>query len=195
MNLKALITTLVIGSSSAAMADSTVTVNASLDWSAGYRTRGPVIRDHRIPTSTQVRDTRWRDRPVYQQPVVQAPRFSNVKQNSDSSEYTGPIYTSNQRGHGWSVITDPTHIELDRQIIRVNGQFNSLALQRMSGSSTIKMVKVRFADGRADQTLVLNRSLSTSQSTINLAVQRAPIEYIVVYGSTPTNASYRLLGS
>jgi len=122
------------------------------------------------------------------------PNQSNVMLNSDSSEYIGPIY-SKHASTGWAILTDPTHIANSRQIIRVSGLFNGgLMLQNVKGSSQIKMVNVRFADGRT-QTIKLDQSLSSAQSVIRLAVQRGELDYIVVYGTTNVGGTYRVLGS
>jgi len=190
MNIKALITMLVLGSSSAAMAAPAVSVNASVEasWSTGYRT-GPVIRDHRYREPVPVTRTTPYRRPApgWEQPV------SNIKLNTDSSEYTGPIYTR-QPSYGWAALTDPTRIEMKRQIVRVNGQFSAFMLQNVSGSSHIDLVKIMFRDGH-QETVNINQDLTGWRSQTTFAVNRAPIDYIVVYGTTNGNSTYRVLGS
>ena len=191
MNLKALITTLVLGTSSAAVASPTVTVGGSVEASIKFGTpssRPVVVRDHRMPAPGWDRDY------GFQPPVFAGP--SNIKLNSDSSEYIGPIYSMprwNERA--WTKLTDPTRIELTRQIVRVSGRFDALMLQNVTGSSSIRLVKIRFADGGSDQTIMLNQNLNSYRSTIQLNVQHRPIEYIVVYGTTNFNSSYRVLGT
>jgi hypothetical protein len=191
MNLKALITMLVLGASSAAVAAPAVTVSGSVEASVKIGTRKSppvVIRDHRMPAPGWDRDH------GYQPPVFVGP--SNIKHNSDSSEYIGPIYSMprwNERA--WTKLTDPTRIELTRQIVRVSGRFDALMLQNVTGSSSIRLVKIRFADGGADQTIMLNKNLNSYQSSLQLNVQHRPIEYIVVYGTTNFNSSYRVLGT
>lgn len=191
MNIKALITMLVLGTSSAAVASPTVEVSANAEFRVGTYGNQPVIRDHRYREPVYVpqyrtQDRRWND--------DRFARPSNVKLNSDSSEYTGPIYDM-RRGFGWSTLTDPTHIEMSRQIIRLDGRFGGLMLQNVTGTTQIKMVKIRFANGQPDQTIVLNKSLGGWSSNLFLNVQRAPIQYIVVYGTSHAGSSYRVLGA
>ncbi|MEJ7596854.1 MAG: hypothetical protein WKG01_02995 [Kofleriaceae bacterium] len=196
LNLKAILTTLVLGSSSAAMANPTVQVSAEASFRIGTPSSQTVIRDHRYDRPVYTTQwTRTEDRhryggwnqPDYAQPV-------NVKLNSDSSEYTGPVF-NRARGFGWSALTEPTRIEMNRQIIRLNGQFGGLMLQQVSGNSQIKMVKIRFANGLPDQTITLNQALSRASSNLMLNVQHQPIEYIVVYGTSNAGSTYRMLGA
>jgi hypothetical protein len=189
MHLKALITMLVLGASSAAVAAPVVSANANVEasWSTGYRSGG----QYRTPNWQRDRGRDYGYQPDRRRPSTPA----NVKHNSDSSEYIGPIYPMSRWNDGWSALTDPTRIELTRQIVRVNGRFDALMLQNMTGSSSIRLVKIRFKDGGLDQTIMLNQNLNNYRSSIRLDVQRRPIEYIVVYGTSSFNSTYRVLGT
>ena len=181
MNKPALITLLVLGSTSVALAKPALSVEAQASWTASYHSGTPVVRDHHEP----------RFRPAYR-PTFH-PNASNVKLNADSSEYIGPIY-SHRTTYGWAILTDPTRIEKSREIIRVSGQHKALMLQNVKGSSHIKMVNVRFKDGRT-QTIKLEQNLSGYQPTIQLHLQKGAVDYIVVYGTTMVGSSYRVLGA
>jgi hypothetical protein len=123
----------------------------------------------------------------------QRTRPSNVKLNANSSEYIGPIY-SKHTTPGWAVLTDPTHIERTRQIVRIAGRFNGgLKLENVTGSSNVTMVNVVFSDG-SGQTIRVDRTLTGRQSA-QLAVRRGELDYIVVYGATAPGGTYRILGS
>ena len=190
MHLKALITMLALGASSAATAAPAVTVSGSLEASfkVGYGARPVVVRDHRMPAPG------WNRNHGFQPAPIAGP--SNIKHNSDSSEYIGPVYAMPHWNElSWAKLTDPTRIEQGRQIVRVTGRFDALMLQNVTGSSSIKLVKVRFADGGADQTITLNQDLNSYRSTIQLGIEHRPISYIVVYGTSNFNSSYRVLGT
>ncbi|MEJ7598466.1 MAG: hypothetical protein WKG01_11200 [Kofleriaceae bacterium] len=182
MNKPALITMLVLGSASVAMAKPALSLEAQASWTASYHSGTPVIRDHREPT--------------FRPPVSTFnPNQSNVKLNTDSSEYIGPIYSlRTQYDYGWAALTDPTRIEKSREIIRVSGRHKALMLQNVKGSSHIKMVNVRFKDGRT-QTIKLERNLNSWQPSLQLPLQKGAVDYIVVYGTTTVGSSYRVLGA
>lgn len=119
-------------------------------------------------------------------------RRSNVKLNATSSEYIGPIYSKHSTT-GWAVLTDPTYIARSREIIRIAGRFNGgLKLENVTGSSHVTQVNIAFADGTS-QTLKLDRTLTGRQS-VQLAVRRGELDYIVVYGTTSAGGTYRVLG-
>jgi len=135
-------------------------------------------------------------RDVVQSPPTRAEqrtRPSNVKLNADSSEYVGPIYSKNATT-GWAVLTDPTHIERSRQIVRIAGRFNGgIKLENVTGTSSVTMVNVMFADG-STQSIKLDRTLTGRQS-VQVPVRRGELDYIVVYGVTAAGGTYRVLGS
>ena len=189
MNLKALITTLVLGTSSAAIASPapSVKVSAEASFRFGTRPQGPVVRDHRVYRAPTDRAPApgW-TRPGHQQ------RFDNIQLNGTSSSYIGPVFPL-RGGYGWTPMTESTQIRNTRQMITLNTSVHALALQATSGSSQISLVKVLFADGRT-QSISVNGTLSNS-STIYLNVNQGQIQYITVYGTMTGNASYRLLGS
>ncbi len=86
-NLKALVTTLVIGSSSAAMAKPVVVLSGEASISVGYNSDAqPVVRDHRYPVPV------YQPPVVYQQPVVYQPPVTRPLP-THTHTYTHPVYT------------------------------------------------------------------------------------------------------
>jgi hypothetical protein len=119
-------------------------------------------------------------------------RRANVKLNVDSSEYIGPIYSKHSTS-GWAVLTDPTYIARSRQIVRIAGRFNGgLKLENVTGTSHVTMVNVMFADGTS-QSIKLDHTLGGRRS-VQVPVRRGVLVYIVVYGTTSSDGTYRILG-
>ena len=164
--IKALITTLVLGSSSVAMADSGLSFNASAQWSIGTRPApiavpaptAPVIRDHRYDVS----------------PVPTAYRASWVALSEPMMLNFG--------GRNAIRLSTPS-------------RYSQLRLQSTAGSSYISTVTVRYADGTR-QEIAINKNLDARAPMINFAVSnRASIDRIVVNGSSYRRASFQLFGT
>jgi hypothetical protein len=169
MNLKAIIASLVLGSSSLAMASPDVTVVAR-----SQRSYGPtVVRDRIEPSAPQpiyASDTSlWRgDRrlPVYR-PVVLA---SNMHFANDGR----------------------TFIKVGPQ----QGRFGTLQISAARGRTFIKQVYVEFENGQSQVIRNLDRTLVGSQAlTLDLDGNRRNITRIVVYGSDMFSGWRRSNGS
>ena len=168
MNLKAIIASLVLGSSSLAMAAPAVTV----------------VRDHRAidancetPVATQ---------PVYTQPVYTQPA---------QPIYTQPVAYRPGWQRPVTLATGLRFANLDRTAITVGrqaGQFGSLQISATGGSNLIKLINIVFADGTHQTVRNLNRTLSGNQSmTLDLDGDRRAIRDITVYGSDLNNSRWR----
>ncbi|MGE0549463.1 MAG: hypothetical protein AB7O24_05685 [Kofleriaceae bacterium] len=215
MNIKALITTLVLGSSSAALADTTFSASAHASWSLGSPVSTQVHRDYdRDRTSTWTVDYRRSDtvardrirRPAYPQPVYldscAEPHNSTVGANS--SEYKGRIYSMpvNRNWYqrpSWFSLTDATRIDSGRQFITIGaqaGRFDQLLLQQVAGTSYIKQVLVRFANGEEMVVRGINEQLNRNNQNvvIDLKGQNRQIGSIVVYGETSARSAYKVMG-
>ena len=200
MNLKALITSLVLGSSSLAMAQPTATFSADASFSFGYRTPAPtvIVRDHRMPTANEPCETT----PVYQgyRPVVdQGPH--NTRVGADISEYVGTQPFLSMRWFAkpaWIPLTEPTRIDSGREVIHVGtqaGALRSLRLQNTFGSSYIRMIGIEFVDGGRTQVVQVNRVINGNGSlTIDLDGRYRQVKRVIVYGSTAEGSAYQLLG-
>jgi len=177
MNIKAIIASLVLGSSSLAVAAPAVTV----------------VRDHHVvveaPVSAQVY---VRPAPVYQRP---APIFTPAQ----------PVYTRPAaQNPGWwrapvTLASGVRFANLDRATINVGrqaGLFGSLQISATSGRNLIKLVNIVFADGTHQTVRNLDRTLIGNQSmTLDLDGDRRAIRSITVYGSDLNNGWRRSVGS
>jgi hypothetical protein len=166
MNIKAIIASLVLGSSSVAMAAPAVTV--SVDAHAGYGTT--VIRDHRAPVTTQ---------PVYTRPVYTRPAAQPLYQSPPIWRQP-PVYRpvtlvsgAHFAGDGRTFITNPNQGQL----------FGSLQISAAGGRTFIQQVYVEFDNGQEQVVRNLDATLTGSQSlTVDLDGNRRGIRRVVVYG-------------
>src|SRR5262245_33120848 len=145
MNLKALITTLVLGTSSVALAQPvSFGASAQVDARFGYTTSGPAIRDHR-PAEPM--------RPVVVQAQPQVDDCANVKIGAKGSAYTGPVGYASPNG-GWIALTQPTKIGHTGEEISIgadNGRFHTLQLVANAGVTSIKSVVIQFTNGQVQR--------------------------------------------
>jgi hypothetical protein len=176
MNIKALITTLVLGSSSAAMADS-FTVSGSVNVSLGGTTTArpaPAPYHHQpvvVVAADDCNDNAPAPRPVYHPttPVYRGPFYNptNTTIGANASIYTGWLATSPVKfrrmgygkaivfnktvAHDWFDLTAATRIDSGREIFKIgadNGVFKALKLQGLGGGrSNIQQVAIEFLDG------------------------------------------------
>lgn len=221
MKIHSLITALAIagGSSSAALADSSVTFNANASWSYGSPSYSQpvVVRDHRTPvadddcvdnTTSPVVQTRWTGygyRPVIQtEPPIWNPSNKVLRDrygNAAVTQYDGPVFSlSGRRAFGLVPLTQPTRIEntlTDREDFLILGQagpVRALQLRSVRGSTFVTRITVEFQSGPA-LILTPNRSVDANGAmNINL-VNRSPIKRIFVYGSSGPGALYQILGA
>jgi len=215
MKIHSLITALAIagGSSSAALADSNISVHANATWS--YGTPAPVVvRDHRTPvdddcTESPVVATHWTGygyRPVYQQePAFWNPGnkiLRNKFGQAAVTEYDGPVFSlSGRRAYGMVPLTNPTRIEntiTDREdflMLNRAGLVRTLQLRGLRGSTFVSKVTIEFTNEQA-QIFNANQTLGAG-SVLNINVQGAGrgIKRIFVYGSSGPGAMYQLLGA
>ncbi len=195
MNIKALVTTLVIGSSSVAMAKPAVFVSGEASVSVGYHSHDsqPVVHDHR-PIYPQ---------PIYTQPVYTPPapvvyrddnwqndnwqddnwQDDNWNDNStvaaSGSTYVGSLGQGTQfrdrmwnRNRAWFNLTEATRIDSNRQFFNLRGQqlgrFTQIQLQSLSGRTAIDQVAIEFVRNGVPSTqkVRLGSSLSRNRSSL-----------------------------
>ena len=180
MKLKALITSLVLGSSSLAMAQPSL--------SFGYPSPAPapvVIRDHR---------------PVAIEPILYN-NPHNTRVIPTGSVYVGsmPFQTMRWfRAPEWVPVTEPTRIDNGREFFNLHrtGAFSKIQLFKNRGSSFIKQVTIETLNpftGRIDtQVVKIDREL-TSSFTIDLVGGRRQINRVIVYGATAQGSAYQIL--
>lgn len=184
MNLKALITTLVLGSSTMASADA-VKISGSVHLSLGGRPApAPTYRPAPAPVVVADPCEAHASQPAYHPrpspPVWQAPyyRITNTIVSRTASAYRGTIaaskikstrWNARQTIHGyafaakptqaWFDLTEATRIDSNREFFTIGtdkGLFNKLQLQALgAGSSKITQVLVEFADARGKASQVI----------------------------------------
>jgi len=218
MKIYSLITALAIagGSSSAALADTSVSFNANASWS--YGSPSVVVRDHRTvddddcntPAPSPVVQTAWHGygygyRPVLQtEPPIWNPSNKVLRDrygNAAVTQYEGPVFSlSGRRAYGMVPLTQPTRIEntiTDREdflILGQAGRVHALQLRGVRGSTFVTRITVEYTSGPA-QVITPNRSLDAAGAiTINLA-SGSPIKRIFVYGQSGPGALYQILGA
>jgi hypothetical protein len=174
MSFKALIASLVLGSSSVAMAAPGVTLSVSAHGTYGT----PVVRDHRIESPPIMRPTggndRWNDR-------------------WDGGRPLPPVYRPVTLASGLTFASD------GRKFITVGsqaGRFETLQITAVGGSTFIKQVYVQFDDGQEQVVRNLDRTLTGNASlTLDLAGGRRAIRRVVVYGSASSTGACQSPGA
>jgi hypothetical protein len=223
MNIKALITTLVLaGSSSVAMAKPAVTIKGSASVSIGSAPTTVVVRDHRAPAA-DCHDTPVHTQPVYTQPVpvaqpyrpiYQEPFFNpqNTVMGSDSSTYIGtfgraPAHnlhrTTNAYGFAqpntWFQLTEATRIDRSREFFKLQGQggfFTKVRLQNLGGRTDVVQVTIEYKSGSRTwfQKVAIDRALTGRAAfDIHLESDSRNVNRIIVYGASGHGSAYQLL--
>jgi hypothetical protein len=160
MNLKAIIASLILGSSSLAMAAPAVTFSANAHGSYGTT----VVRD-RLPYGTPIAQPSYqRDGAVWR-----------------GSRWLPPVYRP-------VTLATNMHFANDgRTFIKVGpqqGRFGTLQISAERGRTFIKQVYVEFDNGQGQVIRNLDRTLAGNQTlTLDLDGNRRSIARIVVYGS------------
>jgi hypothetical protein len=170
MNIKAIIASLVLGSSSLAVAAPAVTV----------------VRDHRVEASVAIKPVYTSvAQPVYTQPA--RPVYTLPAQPAYHTGWRRPQPVTLASGLRFGNF-DRTAITVGTQA----GQFGSLQISATGGSSVIKLINIVFADGSHQTVRNVNRTLTGNQSmTLDLDGDRRAIHDITVYGSDPNNGTRR----
>ena len=165
MNIKAIIASLVVGSSSAAMAAPSVTISASAHGTIGN-------------TSYATTVVRNRPEPI-PQPIVQPIDYR------EGGVWRGghrlpPVYRP-------VVLANSLSLNRGRSFITVGaqqGRFATLQISGATGRTFIKQVFVQFDNGQTQIVRNLDRTLTPNQAlTVDLDGNRRAIARIVVYGS------------
>jgi hypothetical protein len=165
MNLKAILASLILGSSSIAMASPAapgVTVssvsygNASFDASLA-------IRDHRAPIA---------------QPVAQPIYYRN---NAYNGRWMPPVYRPVTLAAGLRL---PTNSQTEIKVGGQQGAFTTLKLEATGGRSFVRQVYIMFENGQEQILRNVNRTLTGNDCfTIDLDGGRRQINRVIVYGA------------
>ena len=218
MNIKALLTTLVLGSSSVAMAEPiqfSGSAQASAWWSVPsvrVDRRDVITRDHRSPwvySYGNDRDYSYGER-RYDQPRAYEPRFDDrgieVRNtrivNSTTSEYIGQIMSRPDGDYGWNrprwfAVTDPTRIDSGRLFIypRFAGHLDRIMLKQVAGASFVQQVTVAYVDGGAQVFNNLSTQLDDDHRTLrlNLDKRHGEISRVIIYGSSAPHSAFQMM--
>jgi hypothetical protein len=194
MNIKAIIASLVLGSSSLAMAAPGVRDHRAIDDNCEPPAYGQPVYNQ--PTYGQpVYNQPTYGQPVYGQPVYNQPVYGQPVAQPVYSQPAQPIYQPAWRP-GWQ----PQAVMLasglgfgnfDRTAITVGrhaGQFDALQITGTGGRSLIKLINIVFADGTHQTVRNVNQTLVGNQSmTINLDGEHRAIRDITIYGDDISN--------
>jgi hypothetical protein len=168
MNTKAIIASLLFGSSSVAMATPSVTVTAAVHDSYGT----PVVRDHRLDCACDDN---------YESPPFVAPGGWSGGGAWDGGRPLPPVYRPVTLASGLTFAND------GRKFITVGsqaGRFATLQINAVGGRTFIKQIYVQFENGQEQVVRNLDRTLVGNQSlTLELDGNRRAIRRIVVYGN------------
>jgi hypothetical protein len=181
MSLKAIITTIVLGTSSIAAADTTFYAQGSLQGSVN-------VRDHRAPAPVYQAPVYQAPAPVYQAPVYQAPA-PVYQAPRPMYPFRKPVYTR----PALQPITLASSLRVQgRDVISVADSlraFTKLELRATNGHTNLDKVLITFGNGQT-QTIDCNRKLNGSESfSIDLAGNQRNIKKIVVVGKSGRRAS------
>ena len=196
MNLKAIIASLVLGSSSLAAASPDVTFSASAHGSYGTT----VVRDHIDPDcdpATGLPYAKPIAQPYYGQPYYGQP-YAQPVYHRDGGVWRGdrrlpPVYRP-------VVLASDMHFSNDgRTFIKVGphqGRFSTLQISAARGRTFIKQVYVEFENGQSQVIRNVDRTLGRNQTlTLDLDGNRRNITRIVVYGADMFNGWRRSGGT
>jgi hypothetical protein len=172
MNLKTIIATLVLGSSSAAMAAPAVTFSANVQPSYGTT----VVRDHRT-----VED----DRTPAAAPVYSSPAAPSIYVRPVAQPYNGASWW--RRSLPPVTLASGAHFSGDGRTFITNPDqsrtFGSLQISAAGGRTFIRQVYIEFNNGQEQVIRNLNATLTGNQSvTLDLDGNRRNIRRVVVYG-------------
>ena len=197
MNLKAIIATLALGSSSAAMAAPSVTFTAQGSiGNTSYATTVVRNRPAPAPVVSEPCD------PVTGAPIVQPisygdDHYGNGQYGNDGGFWRGgrwlpPTYRPVTLASGMHFSGGRTFITVGAQ----QGRFGTLQISGATGRTLIQQVYVEFANGQEQVIRNVNRTLHANQSlTLDLDGNRRGIARIVVYGNELNNGWRRQSGT
>jgi hypothetical protein len=171
MNIKAIIASLVLGSSSIAMASPSVTFSATAQGSYGTQ----VVRDHRT-------DESW-NKPIAQ--PIAAPVYYRDGHGDGWRRPMPPVYRPVTLASDMQFARDGrTSITVGAQA----GRFNTLQISGAAGKTLIKQVYFQFDNGQEQIVRDLNRVLVGSQSlSLDLDGNFRAIRRVIVYGNGLTS--------
>ena len=195
MNLKAIFASLILGSSSIAMASPAapgVTVS-----SVSYGSPNVTVRDHRFdsapyqsPASTFDRDDDGAYRAPIAQPVAQPIYWRN---NAFNGHWMPPVYRPVTLAAGLRL---PANSQTEIKVGGQQGAFTTLKLEATGGRSFVRQVYIMFENGQEQILRNVNATLTGNDCfTIDLDGGRRQINRVIVYGALGQRGWRRATGS
>lgn len=191
MKIKALVTMLVLGTSSVAMArpatvagsaGGTVTASAQWSFSTASNRGNDRVRDHRDQDRVVIRDHRTPRTPA-PTPVAYQPR-PNYIITSPRPYYEAPRFTVLGQGLVFSANDYRKDLGLDGSKL-----FSTVRIDAAGSAVNIQEVRVTFKTGET-QTIAVNQTISGNQTlTYDLTGELRPVTRVLVYGA-PTADRY-----
>jgi hypothetical protein len=171
MNIKLILASLVLGSSSIALAAPGVTVTTESYGS-------PIVRDHRGDADEYTRA------PVAQpvaQPVPSGIYRIGWHPGWEGGQPLPPVYRPVTLASGLHLAANSqTQINVGAQL----GRFGTLQINATGGRTVVRKVYVQFANGQEQIVRNLNRTLTGNESlTLDLDGGRRALQRVIVYGS------------
>jgi len=203
MNTKVLLASLVLGSSSVAMASPGIAVTASAHGSFGTT----VVRDHRAvddDCDSTVSEPAY-GQPVYGQPVYGQPVYGQPVYGQPV--YGPPVYSPPIIRPDWrpAPVYSPVTLATSQQIpgegwklVNVGsqmGRFDALQISAAGSRVFVQQVYVQFDDGSTQVIRNMDRMLIGNQSlTVDLDGNHRAVRRVIVYGKQPTSGIRRATG-
>lgn len=198
MNLKAIIASLVVGSSSAAMAAPSVTISAH--GTIGNTSYATTVARNRPDPITYTSGPSYTDPAEPGDPPVAQPLPQPVVQPVDYRE--GGVWRGGRKlppVYRPVVLANSMRFNGGRSFISVSpqqGRFGTLQISGATGRTFIKQVYVQFDNGQTQIVRNLDRTLTPNQAlTVDLDGNRRSIARIVVYGQPLLNGWRRTSGT
>lgn len=208
MNTKAILATLaVLGSSTAAMADT----GFSFRGQASFGYRAPVVRDHRHWGYTTVATSEWNRQPEWDgdrrvnvtRPIVAVPAPTEDCANWDPTVTSQPGCDSiraieEPQLAGWLDLGVRDSNIGDHQFITQQSQLSQLRILAVQGAPQITRVAVTFTDGTP--TAVMNVSArgceheGGARGDISFALPGRNVNQIVIYTTPGSRGTYAVYG-
>jgi hypothetical protein len=167
MNLKALTVALVLGTSSVAMADSSIGFQFGGEVSARWNS-GPVVRDHRNVRPTVVR-------PIAKQRYQMVSNWSTGHADDCYDQYQPRSVTLANAVEFAGADTRTIHVGSRA------GAFTTLELQAVAGTPEIQRIFIQYDDGSEQAFDKLNVTLHRAPLVLTLNTVPRAIQKIVVY--------------
>lgn len=194
---------LVLGSSSAAMADTSYSLQARASF--GIPSRGPVVRDHRYSYEPQRFNNgpRFDGGPIYSDGYVTPQPVPVI--NADCANWdpmldapsacdgyrSGPVAQMPTSFGRWTVLGTRESAVPDHQFITVEQQYSQLRVDALSGRPMFDKVAVRYMDGSTQVFRIGGRARGV---TLNLDWRKA-ISQVVVYTAQGSRGEYTIAAS